>query len=228
MIWTMIVAILMAFGVLFGFLTHKTSQKIRQLKNESGAFNYSEDTLIVEKTLAGNHNKAFKNELPSQTFIDQYILSYEDNKVYFVGKPLIEFSADDVLEIHCFNSNKQITKTIYLRATNKTELLLPIELPNKTAFVNLYMYHSTADTKPILESFKHKYDMWVKLFKQSSLALFFIQIPVGYFLLMMLSGDRFESLLNVQTITLGLALMIGIAVFNYVFIKTSFHRKYPI
>lgn len=228
MIWTTLIAILMVFGVWFWFLTHKTNQKLRHLKNKQSALNYSEDTLILEKVLAGNHNKVFKNERPSQTFIHQYILSYENNKVYFIGNPLVTFSAEDVLEIHCFNSNKRIMKTIYLRASNNTDRLLPIELPDKTSFINLNIYHSTADTKPIFERYKEKYDLWIKLFKQSSTALFFTQIPIGYFLLMLLSGDRFESLLNVQTITLGVSLMVGISVFNYLCIKTSFHRKYPI
>lgn len=228
MIWTAIILSLTAIGVLLWLFTYKASLKIRKHTNDFIDLVYIEDTLILEKDLAGNHNKAYKNTLPSQSIIDQYLLSYEQNHVYFIAKPIVEFTSNDVLEIHCFNEKRFPVQTIYVRASSKTAKLSPIELPQKTAFINLNIYPTTAETKPLLENYKKRHDLWIKLFKLSSYALFFTQVPLGYFMLMALSGDRFESLLNVQTISLGLTLMVGLALVNYFSIKMSFHRKYPI
>jgi hypothetical protein len=228
MIWIVLVVSMTLVSIILWGYVFKIHQVLHSKTVDVDEVSYTEDELLLTKRVAGNDNKVFKNTQFSQTVFDQYILSYEDGRVFFVGKPNVEITATNVMEIHCFNTEKKCITTLYVKSSQQTDQVLSIELAEGTAYINLNIFKSSDESRPTLEKYRDVHRTWMKIIKTSSFAMFFSFIPLGYFLLMFLSSDRFQSLLNAQTISLGLLLMVGLAVINYLWIKTKYARKYPI
>ncbi len=190
-----------------------------QLRNfnhfESVDIIYEEDDLISENDVNGYDNEVYrKKQASSETLLDYYMISRKQNQTFLMTKfikPINETS----LEIFVFDYDQKLIKSMVIKYVKKIDKTPMILLPEHTAFVNVDMRHKGLEkTKIEAENDKkiHKINMISMI---TSVGLFLVLISIAYGLLTLLSGDL-NMYMNLATILLGLAMITGISIINYI------------
>lgn len=218
MIWT-ILSIISFFIFLMLLLNVVKSDKSLSLKfhNNLKAPKYVENKVLYDKKLAGYKNKVFKNMNPNSNHIlDTFMISKDGLHTYLVCQFAQALNTEQIIEVRVFDQGKTLIQTLYVSYQKEIDKSTFIKLPVKTTFVNIDVLESSEQMSQYDAFNKKRFKAYQKVIIKTTLAIFFLLIPLGYFLLSRLTQDELSIYMNGLTISLGLVLMISVLMMNYV------------
>lgn len=176
---------------------------------------YEEDDLISENDVSGYDNEVYrKKQASSESLLDYYMLSRKQNQTFLMTK-FIKPISETTLEIFVFDYDQKLIKSMvikYIKKIDKTPMIL---LPEHTAFVNVNMRHKGLEKTKIEAANDKKIHKISMISMITSVGLYLVLISIAYGLLTLLSGDL-NMYMNLATILLGLAMITGISIINYI------------
>ena len=172
------------------------------------------DTLVMENAITGNHNRVYKNLAINNDIIDHYILSDESGKSFLICHTQKAFTGVPWLKVECFDKHEKPVGLLWTDLAIYNGEIPTIQLPKKTRFVNVKLETTQSDTVDVkdpkaLKQLYKRLSLWI------SMTLFFLWVPIGYFILEALIGERFVEFLNIRTLLLGLVLMLIMIFLHY-------------
>lgn len=229
MIWTIGPYISLLIFVVFGWIVFKNIKQMMKTFDETFDFRkYKHQELLDEQPLVGNLNKIFENTLNSNEMIDRYILSFEEKKTFLLCHFNQSEERNGLLEVCCYNDRKQL---IYVHLVNDLTVFKAsnlMELPSGTSFVNMYLHEDQSKVADYHDIYKKRHKTYHVAAIYESIALLFLLIPLGYFMLVSLSGTNFHIFQNLPTLSIGFGLMIFACLINYLIIYFWIRYHHPI
>ena len=226
MIYTILMYMSLALFFLLSLITVYIWRKsIKQGVQRMKHLTLTMDELIEENHQTGNYNRIFKNTLESNQSIDHYILSKEDKTTFLLCHLKTEDQPRGWLKVVCYNAYQKPVGVIWVNMSDYDQGLPPVPLMRSTVFVNLDTMSTQAldvtTPDPIaLRTLYRRMSLWI------SVTLFFLWVPIGYFILKALSEERFTEFLNIRTMLLGLSLMIMMILLHFVLYRAWAKRQH--
>lgn len=225
MIWIIGSIVALVLAIIFGVIVLKKSKDLVTITNKTEAtLQFEKQTEILNKDLLGNHNTVFKNTQVSFEVIDQFMISEEEHQSFLIihlKKPL---EAHQVLDIHLFDSKKWV-KTLRLESETKLEKIPPFELPKGVKHVNFSIYENLEAIEVVELEFEDIHKKYRRFLLLETFTLFLFMIPIGFSSLVFFGWPNFQKFLNLPTFSLGMGLMFGVAVVQYITITVWINKR---
>lgn len=216
MIWEIVSIVSLVIGIILFLISIFKVLKLYQLYgNKKASANYQKDNMLLTKYIAGNHNNVFLNQQDSKEWIDQYLITDEDGIPCLICHFKKEITDQRILEIKSYNKGLRLIKVEYFRLHEHILKDAPIQLPRHTESVNLNIIETDDYLEVYKDTYRDKKKAYNRINLLTSISLGFFMIPAGIYVLKKEAGERFESFMIVDTVILGLVLIVGLALLNY-------------
>lgn len=216
MIWDIGAIISLVIFMILSIFSFKSIHEINRKKRSLEEHLIPEmNTRINRVEIAGNTNKVYLNNLESNQVIDQYIISYEDDHPYLISHMISPLDEHSVLEICCYNVHKKNVRTFILNPKQTLQTLPVIKLTHDTFYVNLFIHEKGKDIDEDKQFNRDVLSDYVRLAKRVSLTFLFLLIPIGDFMLNVLTGSLVEAYKSRDTLIMGIVLIALTALLSY-------------
>lgn len=199
----------------------KVKKAVVKFGNQEQLFAYQYNELIEQNNKTGNKNKLYVNNLETQSIVDKYIISHENNETFLLCHLHSNFECSDPLEIYEYRKNEQLIRIAIIDDAKKLVESPIMKLSSKTSKVNIKFADSNGSG--IIDHYENKAQSFKELSLYQSITLFFILAPLSYLLLSILilntTNYQVEGFLNYRTMSLGFVIMLGISIINYFFMR---------
>jgi hypothetical protein len=186
---------------------------------------YEKHRLVEKKSHAGFVNLIYLNDSITQTLIDKYIITFENRTPYLICNFTKQMKRDGFLEICCYNKDHELIEVLIMKDLGKLIEENYIPLREESLFIN-FVYHEDITLVPnYAEVLKDRYLDYLSIAKQESFALFFLLVPVGYFILEGMTGANVFNFRNTGTFLIGMMLMFVICLINFNIMKSWIRRS---